>query len=133
MVDEESTHTSHSLRSIVRSLLATQPPSLAAAFTNIARTRLQQTDAKAHKNASSSFFICHTHSSSTTPTQQLHGTLTRVRSLYGAGLGFASLSALTPIVSATIGLRWESDGVMADILAIIDADIGQAIQVSILP
>ena len=65
------------------------------------------------------------------PTQQLHDTLTRVRSLYGAGLGFASLSVLAPIVRATIGFRWESDGIMADILAVIDADIGQAIQASI--
>jgi hypothetical protein len=34
-------------------------------------------------------------------------------------------------VRATIGLRWEDKGGMADILALIDADIGQAaIQVS---
>ena len=32
---------------------------------------------------------------------------------------------------ATIGLRWEDNGDMADILAVIDADIGQAIQASI--
>ena len=37
---------------------------------------------------------------------------------------------LASIVRATIGLRWEDDGDMPDILAIIDADIGQAIQVS---
>jgi len=37
---------------------------------------------------------------------------------------------LASIVRATIGLRWEDDGDMSDILAIIDADIGQAIQVS---
>ena len=65
------------------------------------------------------------------PTQELHDALTRVRSLYGAGLGFASLRALTAIVRATVPLRWESDGVTADILAVIDADIGQAIQASI--
>jgi hypothetical protein len=34
-------------------------------------------------------------------------------------------------VRATIGLRWEDDGDMADILAVIDADIGQAIQASV--
>jgi hypothetical protein len=61
----------------------------------------------------------------------LHDLLTRARSLYGAGLGFASLGLLSSIVRATIGLRWEDDGDMADILAVIDADIGQAIQASL--
>lgn len=61
----------------------------------------------------------------------LHDLLTRARSLYGAGLGFASLGLLSSIVRATIGLRWEDDGAMADILAVIDADIGQAIQASL--
>ncbi|KAF8239087.1 hypothetical protein L208DRAFT_1386536 [Tricholoma matsutake] len=118
------------LRSIVRGLLATQPPTVTTAFTGIARTRLQQMDtARVYPNASS-FFVWNIHSSSTMPTQQLHDTLTRIRSLYGAGLGFASISALVPIIRATIGLRWESNGVMADILAVIDADIGQAIQSS---
>lgn len=87
-------------------------------------------DDKAHLNASL-FFIRHIHSPTMMPTQQLHDNLTHVRSLYGAGLGFASLGALTPIVRATLGLRWEPDGVMADILAVIDADIGQAIQASV--
>ena len=128
-----TTSVSPSLRSIVRSLLATQPPSIAAAFTNIARTRLQQTDPKVHTNppASSSFFTFHTPGSSVMPTQELHDALIRIRSLYGAGLGFASLGILTAIVRATVPLRWESDGGMADILAVIDADIGQAIQASI--
>ena len=63
----------------------------------------------------------------------LHDLLTRARSLYGAGLGFASLGLLSSIVRATIGLRWDDDGDMADILAVIDADIGQAIQASISP
>jgi hypothetical protein len=61
----------------------------------------------------------------------LHDILTRARSLYGAGLGFASLAVLSSIVRATIGLRWDDDGDMADILAVIDADIGQAIQASV--
>jgi hypothetical protein len=61
----------------------------------------------------------------------LHDLLIRARSLYGAGLGFASLGVLSSIVRATIGLRWEDEGDMADILAVIDADIGQAIQVSV--
>jgi hypothetical protein len=45
-------------------------------------------------------------------------------------MGFASLGVLASIVRASIGLRWEDEGVMAEILAVIDADIGQAIQVS---
>ena len=61
----------------------------------------------------------------------LYDLLSRARSLYGAGLGFASLGVLSSIVRATIGLRWEDVGDMADILAVIDADIGQAIQVSV--
>jgi hypothetical protein len=126
----EGTHVSHSLRPILRSLLATQPPSISAAFTNIARSRLQQTESKTHPN-DSSFFMRHTHNSCVVPTQQLLDTLSRVRSLYGVGLGFASLRVLASVVYATIGLRWESDGVMADILAVIDADIGQAIQASV--
>jgi hypothetical protein len=46
-------------------------------------------------------------------------------------MGFCSLAILTSIVRATLGLRWEEEGDMADILAVIDVDIGQAIQVSI--
>lgn len=44
-------------------------------------------------------------------------------------MGFASLGVLVHVVRATVGLRWEEDGDMADMLAVIDADIGQAIQV----
>jgi hypothetical protein len=46
-------------------------------------------------------------------------------------MGFASLGILSSIVNATIGLRWEEDGAMAHILAVIDADISQAIQVCV--
>jgi hypothetical protein len=121
---------SYSLHSIVRSLLATQPPSLSAALTGIARTQLQQSESKANSN-DCSLFMRHTHDSYAMPTRQLFNTLTCVRSLYGVGLGFASLSVLVSVVYATIGLPWESDGAMADILAVIDADIGQAIQASV--
>jgi hypothetical protein len=44
-------------------------------------------------------------------------------------MGFASLSILAAVVKATVGLRWEEDGEIADTLAEIDADLGQAIQV----
>ena len=66
------------------------------------------------------------------PTPQLNDALTRARSLYGAGMGFASFGILASVVRATLGIRWEEDGEMADALAAIDADIGQAIQASTL-
>ena len=43
-------------------------------------------------------------------------------------MGFASLKILARVVWATVGLRWEEDGPMEDVLALIDADISQAIQ-----
>ena len=118
-----------SLRSIVRNLLATGPPGLATAFTSAARSRLRQTNSKVHN--SPYLFQRQTRDKPSAPTPSLHDLLTRARSLYGAGLGFASLGLLSAIVRATIGLRWEDDGDMADILAVIDADIGQAIQASL--
>jgi hypothetical protein len=45
-------------------------------------------------------------------------------------MGFASLGVLESVVRATIGLRWEDVGELSDILALVDADISQAIQVS---
>lgn len=110
-------------------LLSTGPPSFTADFTKATRTRLYQTSTEVAPRPYS-YFVQHTDSSAATPTKELHGALLRVRSLYGAGMGFASLAALTSAVRASIGLRWESDGVTADTLAAIDADIGQAIQVS---
>ncbi|KAF9236540.1 hypothetical protein BU15DRAFT_89074 [Melanogaster broomeanus] len=90
------------LRAITRTLLATGTPSLAA--------HLQRR---------------HVHDC-VKPTQ--NNVLARARSLYGAGMGFTSLSLLSSVVTATVGLRWEQEGSMADILAVIDADICQAIQ-----
>lgn len=118
-----------SLRSIVRNLLATGPPGIAPAFTNSARSRLRQTNAKTMGSAFS-FFDHQPHTGSIVPTQRLYDTLTRARLLYGAGMGFASLGLLASIVRATLGLQWEEDDDMEDILAIVDADIGQAIQAS---
>ncbi|KAF8147886.1 hypothetical protein B0H34DRAFT_278029 [Crassisporium funariophilum] len=120
--------TADDLRSIVRNLLATGPPGVAPAFTNAARSRLRQTS----KSLPSPYhlFQKQTRDKPSAPLPHLHDVLTRARSLYGAGLGFASLGLLASIVRATIGLRWEDDGDMADILAVIDVDIGQAIQSS---
>ena len=119
-----------SLRSICRNLLATGPPGIAPAFLSAARSRLRQTN----KPPPSPYglFRRQTRDDPATPLPHLHDLLTRARSLYGAGLGFLSLSVLASIVRATVGLRWEDDGDMADILAVIDADIGQAIQVSLV-
>jgi hypothetical protein len=46
-------------------------------------------------------------------------------------MGFASLGILASVVRATLGIRWEEDGEMTNALAVIDTDIGQAIQVSV--
>lgn len=113
----------------MRNLLATGPPSLAPAFTTAARSRLRQTNARATNPPS--LFLPQACESSPAPTPELHETLTRARTLYGAGMGFWSLGVLASIVRATIGLQWEEDGDMADVLAAIDADIGQAIQVGV--
>ena len=43
-------------------------------------------------------------------------------------MGFAGLGILAAVVKATIGLRWEIDGPMADTLFAVDADISQAMQ-----
>ncbi|KAF8879768.1 hypothetical protein CPB84DRAFT_1793071 [Gymnopilus junonius] len=117
------------LRSIVRNLLATGPPGIAGAFTSAARSRLRQTTSKSMPNPYQ-LFRQNSSDGLAVPTPHLHDALTRARSLYGAGLGFGSLTVLASVVRATIDLRWEDEGDMADILAIIDADIGQAIQSS---
>lgn len=118
------------LRSIVRHLLAAGPPGVAPAFANAARSRLRHTNTKALPNSYSLFRRQSHNVKFTAPTELLHDTLANVRSLYGAGMGFRSLVILASIVRATLGLQWEEEGDMADILAVIDIDIGQAIQSS---
>jgi hypothetical protein len=44
-------------------------------------------------------------------------------------MGIASLVVLASVIRATLGLRWDEEGEMADALAIIDVDLTQAIQV----
>ncbi|KIK00932.1 hypothetical protein K443DRAFT_99573 [Laccaria amethystina LaAM-08-1] len=118
------------LRSIVRNLLAAGPPGVAPAFANAARSRLRHTYAKALPNSHPLFRRQPHNIKFAVPTELLQDTLANVRSLYGGGMGFCSLAILTSIVRATLGLRWEEEGDMADILAVIDVDIGQAIQSS---
>ncbi|KAG1788914.1 uncharacterized protein HD556DRAFT_1311668 [Suillus plorans] len=115
------------LRAITRNLLATGTPSLAAAFTAAARSRLRHTNAR-RIATTNGLFTTSQNGIHAIPTQELDNALARARSLYGAGMGFASLAILSSIVKATVGLRWEEDGAMADVLAAIDTDISQAMQ-----
>ena len=111
-------------------MLASGPPGITPAFTNAARRRLRQTSYKVNPYV---FFNKQTCDSPATPLPHLHDVVTHARSLFGAGMGFASLALLVTIVRATIGLQWEDEGDMADFLAVIDSDITQAIQVSSSP
>ncbi|TFK49969.1 hypothetical protein OE88DRAFT_1736268 [Heliocybe sulcata] len=117
------------LRAIVRTLLATHSPTLASSFTHTARARLSQVNARPLPDLPTVFEKA-PQSNLSAPAPGLDDVLRRVRALYGAGMGLASLDLLAKIVRATWGLRWENEGVMADALAMIDADITQAIQSS---
>ncbi|KAJ7733861.1 hypothetical protein DFH07DRAFT_780496 [Mycena maculata] len=113
------------LRAIVRSMVASGTPGVAAALTSAARNRLQQTNAR-HLSGSHNLFT--SYGPNAAPTQQLHELLKRARALYGSGMGFASLGLLASGVRSTIGLQWDCEGDVAEVLAVIDADIAQAIQ-----
>ncbi|KAI1787098.1 hypothetical protein LXA43DRAFT_975423 [Ganoderma leucocontextum] len=117
------------LRAIVRGMLATNPPSVAHAFTAASRQRLLRVDATAIPDTTG-IFVAGAGDTTAAPTEKLHDILVRIRTLYGSGLGFASLRILSRVVSATIGVRWEEDSDTEDVLANIDADISQAIQSS---
>ncbi|KAG9310764.1 hypothetical protein JVU11DRAFT_8612 [Chiua virens] len=110
--------------------LCLQPgtPNLAASFTAAARSRLRQTNAK-RIATTNGLFATGIDGIHAIPTPELEKVLARARSLYGAGMGFSGLSLLSSVVKTTVGLRWEQEGLMADILAVIDADVCQAIQV----
>lgn len=56
--------------------------------------------------------------------------LSRARALFGAGMAVRSLPLLTFLIHGTHNLRWVEDGPFMDALAILDADIAQAIQSS---
>ncbi|KAI5117817.1 hypothetical protein M0805_004947 [Coniferiporia weirii] len=122
------------LRTIVRSMLATSPPSVAASFVSAARGCLSQTLQRGMAKQVSLFETRERHGRAnadavdTAPSAKLHGLLAYSRTLYGAGLGFDSIEVLTGVVRATAGLRWGPDDRLVDVLAAIDADISQAIQ-----
>ena len=121
--------TPNSLRAITRTLLATGTPSLATSFTAAARSRLRKTSAK-RIATTNGLFATGPDGIHAVPTPELENILARARSLYGAGMGFSGLGLLSAVVKATVGLRWEQEGsIMVDILAVIDMDICQAIQV----
>ncbi|KAI0632595.1 hypothetical protein C8Q77DRAFT_1058284 [Trametes polyzona] len=115
------------LRAIVRGMLATSPPSVAAAFTAAARQRLVRVKATDIPDIAG-IFTAGPGDNASAPTEKLENVLLRVRTLYGSGMGFASLKILARVVGATTGLRWKEDSAMEDTLAVIDADISQAIQ-----
>lgn len=109
----------------MRSLLSTCP-SLTPSFVDAAKRQMEQHPIKAPFSPESLFIISHT--GNAVPDPALLDVLATVRSLYGVGMGIAGLQSLTGIVQATVGLRWEAEGEMTDMLAVIDADITQAIQ-----
>lgn len=78
-----------------------------------------------------SLFVLDPRNGEATPTQTLLDLVPRARTVYGVGMGFASLEILIPIVEATIDAKWAEDGRTAELLMEVDADIVQAIQVSV--
>ncbi|KAK0448413.1 uncharacterized protein EV420DRAFT_841870 [Desarmillaria tabescens] len=117
------------LRTIVRNLVGSGLPNIGSTFSAAARVRLQQSGASSG-SVRGPLFKRDAHDENIHPSENLQDTLRRARCLFGAGLGFASLVVLAVVVRATIGLRWDKETEMADILAEVDADICQAIQSS---
>lgn len=117
----------HSLRAITRNMLATNASSLTQSYKACARNRLRRTDNTAELVSASLFQPME--DGFHVPTPPLCELLSRTRKLYGVGLGSSSLPLLTAIVRATIGIQWRERGETAELLAIIDNDISQAIQV----
>ncbi|KAJ3553697.1 hypothetical protein NM688_g3473 [Phlebia brevispora] len=118
-----------SLRAIVRGMLSTSPPSVTATFITAAQRRLLQTNAALPPPADA-LFTRKPETGKVVPTAELRAVLTRARTLYGSGLGFASLRVLAQPVRATTVFVWEDGSDMEAVLAEIDADISQALQSS---
>jgi len=117
------------LRAIIRSHLTTSPPDVSASFVDAARGCLRQTLNKGMGKSPALFEMreergrCYV-----AATPKLNSLLAYTRSLYGAGMGFDSIDVLTGVVRATTGLRWDQTDALADVFAVIDTDICQAIQ-----
>ncbi|KAH8108089.1 hypothetical protein BXZ70DRAFT_914121 [Cristinia sonorae] len=112
------------LRAIVRATLATCPHSTTATLTHAARVHFEHRKAP---SVSEGLFTVQDNGLSV-PAAGLQKVLSRARVLYGVGSAFSSLSVLEGVIRATAGLKWEEEGQMADALAMVDADITQAIQ-----
>nr|GAT57135.1 predicted protein [Mycena chlorophos] len=129
--------TPEDLRAIIRSMVASATPGIAAALHDAARERLSQT---LHAGILTPPSSAGSSPSSETgayplltpygPTSHMHDLLRRARALYGSGMGFASLGLLAHGARASLGLRWDAEGedALAEVLAVLDADIAQAIQ-----
>lgn len=122
------------LRALVRGLLASGTPGLAANFTAAARRRFHSTATAKPCSIQTPFFTMSSDDPDATPsaesTEHLEHILNRARSYYGVGLGFASLTMLTDVVRSTKGLEWEDVSQMTSALSVVDSDITQAIQSS---
>ncbi|KAF7314081.1 F-box domain-containing protein [Mycena chlorophos] len=129
--------TPEDLRAIIRSMVASATPGIAAALHDAARERLSQTlhagiltppsSAGSSPSSESGAYPLLTPYG---PTSHMHDLLRRARALYGSGMGFASLGLLAHGARASLGLRWDAEGedALAEVLAVLDADIAQAIQ-----
>ncbi|KAI0365639.1 hypothetical protein BV20DRAFT_1124819 [Pilatotrama ljubarskyi] len=115
------------LQAIIRATLASSSPSVAVIFTASARRRLARTNAAELPSVGTLFYRT-ADGGAWEPTAELFTTLARSRVLYGAGMGVVSLAALTEVVKSAVGVRWDEDSRMEDVLAAIDADITQAMQ-----
>ena len=110
--------------------MTTSPPDVSASFVDAARGCLRQSlNNKGHSKQPALFETredrgrCYV-----AATPKLNSLLAYTRSLYGAGMGFDSIDVLTGIVRAATGVRWDAAANLADVLAVVDTDICQAIQ-----
>ncbi|KAJ3916359.1 hypothetical protein F5877DRAFT_69127 [Lentinula edodes] len=115
------------LRCAVRGLLASGTSGTASQFSAAARKHLRESGALLAPRPES-LFDKNVGSGEIIPTHTLKEVIARARTVYGVGMGFASLEILIPIVEATRGAKWKRDGSTAEILTEVDADIVQAIQ-----
>jgi len=116
------------LRAAVRTMLSSTAPSTAGAFTRAARNRLAKVY-PVHVPANCQLFASDGRGSGlVVPGADLPHVMRHARALYGAGLGLTALEVLAEVIRGTYGLRWIHDGDTADMLALVDADLCQAIQ-----
>ncbi|KAI0085512.1 hypothetical protein BDY19DRAFT_996648 [Irpex rosettiformis] len=115
------------LRAIVRGLLSSGSPAITTAFLGAARRRLTHST-HTTKPIHGALFQQGQDGTEVGPTAELQKTLRRARTLYGAGLGFASLKVLAQPVRAIADIRQENTAAMEGMFAEIDADISQALQ-----